>query len=104
MLASDMHTLLETNERRPIPQFSKYEIDTNGFIYRNGSRVASRYRNGRWYSTLYNNNKLKINVDAEAATQENDICFVSLYLVLIRSLMSPCTTTRVEGAMYRLKK
>ena len=29
-----MHTLLETNERRPIPQFSKYEIDTNGFINR----------------------------------------------------------------------
>ena len=47
-----MHTLLETNERRPIPQFSNYEIDTNGFIYRKGKRLASRYKNGRWYSAL----------------------------------------------------
>lgn len=53
MLASDMHTLLGTNERRPIPQFNNYEIDTNGFIYRNDKRIASRYINGRWYSQIY---------------------------------------------------
>ena len=48
-----MHTLLETNERRPIPQFNNYEIDTNGFIYHNDKRIASRYINGRWYSQIY---------------------------------------------------
>ena len=53
MLTSDMHTLLETNERRPIPQFNNYEIDTNGFIYHNDKRIASRYINGRWYSQIY---------------------------------------------------
>ena len=65
MVTSDMHTLLETNERRPIPQFSKYEIDTNGFIYRNGKRVASQYRNGKWYSVIYNDVKTQISLDTK---------------------------------------
>ena len=65
MLTSDMNTLLETNERRPIPQFSKYEIDTNGFIYRKGKRVSSRYQNGRWYSSLYPAKGTQVQVDAQ---------------------------------------
>ena len=55
MVTSDMHTLLETNERRPIPQFSKYEIDTNGFIY----------RNGKWYSVIYYDVKTQISLDTK---------------------------------------
>ena len=65
MLTSDMHTLLETNERHPIPQFSKYEIDTNGFIYRNGNRVSSHYKNGRWYSYMYRDQGHQTTVDTK---------------------------------------
>ena len=60
-----MHTLLETNERRPVPQFSKYEIDTNGFIYRKGKRVSSQLKSGRWYSVIYNNYNNQVIVDTK---------------------------------------
>ena len=65
MVTSDMHTLLETNERRPVPQFSKYEIDTNGFIYRKGKRVSSQLKSGRWYSVIYNNYNNQVIVDTK---------------------------------------
>ena len=60
-----MHTLLETNERRPIPQFSKYEIDLNGFVYRKGKRVSSHYKNGRWYSSIYCADGIRAHVDTK---------------------------------------
>jgi hypothetical protein len=65
MITSDMHTLLETNERRPIPQFSKYEIDTSGFIYRKGKCISSQLKSGRWYSVIYNNYNNQVIVDTK---------------------------------------
>ena len=59
-----MENLLEKIEKRPIPK-TKYEIDQNGFIYRNGRRLKSHYKNGRWYCNLQKKSGRQLMVDTE---------------------------------------
>ena len=59
-----MENLLDKIEKRPIPK-TKYEIDQNGFIYRNGRRLKSHYKNGRWYCNLQKKSGRQLMVDTE---------------------------------------
>ena len=50
-----MFTETATPERKKIPNAKKYEIDSDGFVYRNGNKLKLRRQGKRWYAQVYDN-------------------------------------------------
>tara|TARA_R100000742_G_C4278512_1_gene101432 strand:+ start:651 stop:1127 length:477 start_codon:yes stop_codon:yes gene_type:complete len=49
----DQYTEKVKQERRKIPNAPNYEIDADGFVYRNGNKLRLRRQGQRWYAQVY---------------------------------------------------